>query len=99
MRSKTSTDSSGSMSSRAGPAGQLDREVGRVPLALDVHRVEVTGVLGMGGARLRRVAVDQRTRVERREQPLVRIDDERVGLLDAGEQSGDARRRQSGSAI
>src|SRR4051794_9715240 len=34
----------------AGAAGQLDREVGRVPLALDGDRVEVAGVLGVRGA-------------------------------------------------
>ena len=46
-----------------------------------------------------RVAVQQRARVERGEQPLVRVDDEAVGVLDAGEQVADARRRERGAAV
>ena len=49
--------------------------------------------------RLHRIAVDQRARVERGEQPLVRIDDERVGVLDAGEQPAHGRRGETGSAV
>ena len=50
-----------------------------------VEHVEVLGVLGVGGPGDARVAVEQRAAVERGEQPLVRIDDEAVGALDAGE--------------
>ena len=39
-----------------------------------------------------RVAVEQRRAVERREQPLVRVDHERVGALDAAEPVAHARR-------
>ena len=41
-----------------------------------------------------RLPVDQRAAVERREQPLVRIDDEAVRPLDALEQVPHRRRRQ-----
>ena len=53
----------------------------------------------MGGAAVGRLAVDQRARVERREQPLVRVDDERVGALDAGEAIAHARRAQRAEAV
>ena len=43
-------------------------------------------MLRVRGPRRARVAVEQRAAVVRREQPLVRVDDERVGALDAGEQ-------------
>ena len=53
----------------ASTTGELDREVRRVPFALDVHGVEVTRVLRVSGPRLDRVAVEQCAAVERREQP------------------------------
>ena len=64
-----------------------------------VEHVEVLGVLGVGVAGDLRVAVDEGTRVERGEQPLVGIDDEAVGSLDAGEQVPHARSRQAGAAV
>ena len=45
------------------------------------------------------IAVEQRRAVERREQPLVRVDDERVGGLDSVEPVADARREQRGAAV
>ena len=62
----------------AGAAGQADRVVGRVPLGGLGEHVEVAGVLGVRGPGQRRVAVEQGAAVERREEPLVRVDDERV---------------------
>ncbi len=68
----------------AGAPGQVVGVVGGVPLvALGVQHVQVGGVLGVHGTGELRVAVDQRGAVERREQPLVRVDDEGVGVLDA----------------
>ena len=46
-----------------------------------------------------RVAVEERTTVERREEPLVRIDDERVGRFDPVEEVAHARRGEGRPAI
>ena len=51
-----------------------------------LQRVEVLGRLGVGAPCPRRVAVEERAAVERREEPLVRVDRERVAALDAVEQ-------------
>ena len=51
-------------------------------------------MLGVGVARQLRVAVQQGAAVEWGEQPLVRVDDEAVGLLDAVEQVAHGGRRQ-----
>ena len=70
----------------AGPARQVVGVVGRVPLVravVVVDGVEVRRVLGVHALGEPRLAVEQRGAVERREQPLVRVDDERVGELDA----------------
>jgi hypothetical protein len=56
-----------------------------------VLRVRATAELG--------VAVDQGARVERGEQPLVRVDDEGVGVLDAGETVPRAGRQHAGQAV
>jgi hypothetical protein len=45
--------------------------------------VEVGRVLGVHRARERGIAVEQSRTIERREQPFVRVEDERVGVLDA----------------
>jgi len=62
----------------------VDREVRRVPLVVlvvaRVQDVEVAGLLGEDFARDGRVAIDQRAAVERPEEPLVRVDDEAVGV-------------------
>ena len=47
----------------------------------------------------RRVAIEQRAGVERSEEPLVRVDDDRVGVLDAGEERARRRRRERGAAV
>jgi hypothetical protein len=57
-------------------------------ISLPVHRP------GQG-----RVAVQQRRAVERREQPLVRVHDERVGVLDALVPVPDAGREQAGPTV
>ena len=53
----------------------------------------------MHGARQRRIAVEQSRTVERREQPLVRVEDERVGVLDAVVFVPDAGGEQPGAAV
>ena len=52
---------------------------------LGVEHVQVGGVLGVGPPADLWLPVQQGTRVERREQPLVGVDDEAVGRLDPGE--------------
>ena len=69
----------------ARPPGEVDGVVGRVPARCRLDRVEVAGVLRVGRARQLGPAVQERAAVERREEPLVRVDDERVGALDPGE--------------
>lgn len=66
----------------AGAAREVRGEVGRAPVARLGQGVEVLGVLRVRAAAEIGVAVDERARVERREQPLVRVDDERVGAFD-----------------
>jgi hypothetical protein len=66
---------------------------------LGVQHIEVLGVLGVGGPCDDRVAVEQRTRVERGEQPLVGIDDEAVGAFDPLEAVAHARRRERGAPV
>ena len=71
----------------AGPSGQVVGVVARVPFLgiVAVEDVEVRGVLGVDRLGQIGLAVDQRGAVEGREQPLVGIDDERVGPFEAGE--------------
>ena len=84
----------------ARPPGELVRVVGRVPpVGLVVDHVEVRRVLRVHRAGERGVAVEQRRAVERRVQPLVRVDHERVGVLDAGEPLAHARCEQRGAAV
>ncbi len=89
----------------ASAARQVVGEVGRVPLrtgpvaVVGMQHVQVLGVLGVGAPTDLRVAVQQGARVERREQPLVGIDDEAVGGLDAGEAVASARRREGRPAV
>src|SRR6185437_12269706 len=64
-----------------------------------VDDVQVGGVLLVHGPGHRRVPVQQRGAVERREQPLVRVHDERVGMLDTVVASPDTRREQAGPAV
>ncbi len=66
-----------------GPPGEVVGVVGRVPLARPVvDDVQVGGVLLVHRTRHRRFPVQQGGAVERGEQPLVRVHDERVGVLD-----------------
>ena len=89
----------------AGPAREVVGEVAGVPVvtvrivAPAVQDVEVLGVLRMRCPPHVGVAVDEGTAVERCEQPLVRIDDEAVGMLDAVVTIADARRSQACSAV
>ena len=64
-----------------------------------VQHVQVLGVLPVGGRADRRVAIDERAAVERREQPLVRVDDEAVGTLDPGVPVPDARAASAGASV
>ena len=80
------------------------RVVTRVPVVVlrtvaAVEHVEVLRVLGVRAAGDLGVAVHERARVERREQPLVRIDDEAVRPLDARVAVADARHREPGAAV
>ena len=79
-----------------GVVARIPRFVGRV---IGVQHVEVLGVLGVGSAGDCRIAVQQRARIERREEPLVRVDDEAVGALDAVEPVADARRGERRAAV
>ena len=45
------------------------------------------------------IAIEERGAVERREEPLVRIDHERVGSLDAGEPCGELGHAEGGAAV
>ena len=69
-----------------GAAREVDGEVRRVPVAQRLQRVEVLRLLRVRPPGLQRVAVEERAAVERREQPLVRVHDERVRPLHAGEE-------------
>ena len=78
---------------RASPRAprEVHRVVRGVPLdlalvVLHVQHVEVARVLGVRRAREAGLAVEERAAVERREQPLVRVHDERVGVAQPGEQ-------------
>ena len=68
-------------------AGQVEGVVARVPLlgVLAVEHLEVLGVLGVDRLGQVGLAVDERGAVEGGEEPLVRVDDERVGPLEAVE--------------
>ena len=83
----------------AGAPGQPHRVVRGVELGGLGQHVQVAGLLGVRGPAQLRVAVDQRAAVERREQPLVRVDDEGVAALDAGVALADAGRREPGPAV
>ena len=61
--------------------------------------IEVAGVLRVHRARMLRLAVHQRAAVVGREQPLVRVDDETVGLLDAVEQVSHRGGGETGTAV
>ncbi len=76
-------------------------EVARVPLTfgIGVQYVEVLGVLGVGAASQQGIAVEQGAAVERREQPLVGVDDETVGTFDATEPVAHARCQKAGAAV
>ena len=70
-----------------GPPGQVVGVVARVPLlgVVAVEDLQVGGVLGVDRLGQIGLAVEQRGAVERCEQPLVGIDDERVGPFEPGE--------------
>ena len=81
-----------------GAPGQVEGVVARVPLLglPAVQDVEVLGVLGVHRLGQVGLAVDQGGAVEGREEPLVRIDDERVGPLETGEPVPHRGREQRG---
>ena len=84
----------------AGPARQVVRVVGRVPLVGPVvDGVEVRRLLGVDRPRELRGAVEQGRAVERRVQPLVRVDHEGVGELEAVVQRPDRRCEDAGPAV
>src|SRR5450631_1792152 len=69
----------------ASPAGQPDRVLGRVPLRV-VEHVEVRSLLCVCPTCQSRLSIQQGTAVIGGEEPLVRVDDEGVGVLDPVEQ-------------
>ena len=77
----------------------MDRVIGRIVVLLAGDRVEVARHLGVCAACSFRVAVDDGRAVERREQPLVRIDRDRVGGLDAAKQRPGPFGEQCGAAV
>ena len=70
---------------------------GVVPIV--VKDVEVLGMLGVGVPGDLRVAIHQGARVERSEQPFVRIDDEAVGALHAGEEMAHTGGGEAGAPV
>ena len=82
----------------AGASRQVEGVVARVPLfgVLAVQDLEVLGVLGVHRLGQVGLAVDQGGAVEGSEEPLVRVDDERVGPLEAGELVSDGWGEQRG---
>jgi hypothetical protein len=73
-----------------------------VPIAAPItatEHLEVPGALTVSSPRGRRVAVDERTRVVGREEPLVRIDDEAVGVLDTRHARSQSLRQEAREAI
>ena len=64
-----------------------------------MQHVEVARLLGEDLARHGRVAVDQRAAVERREEPLVGVDDEAVGVANAAEEVAVGGREDRGAAV
>jgi len=81
----------------AGAPGHMQRILAGVDL-LGPDLV-VGGVLGQGRRRELRPPEDQRRGVDRREQPFVRVDHQRVGVLDPGEAATRAGREQGRSAV
>ena len=79
--------------------GQVMCVIARVPVRSDVQRVQVRRLLPVGGPRHRGIPVEERTRVERREQPLVRVDDERICPVDAAEPVPDGRGQERRAAV
>ena len=65
------------------------REICRVPGSIErlalvlIEYIEVLGVLSMCMTRLGWIAIDQRTAIERSEQPFMRINDQAVCIFDA----------------
>lgn len=69
----------------ASAARQVIGVVGRVPFTVRyVDHVQIGGVLGVSCPGEFGLAIDERTAVKGSEKPLVWVEDERVGLLDAG---------------
>ena len=71
-----------------GAPGEVVGEVGRIPVLRMVglvQRIQVRRVLGVHRGRLVGIAVQHRGAVERREPPFVRVGDEGIGVLEAGE--------------
>ncbi len=85
----------------SGPPGQVIGVVAGVPLVrpVGVEHVEVRGVLGVDGLGQTGFAVDQGGTVEGGEEPLVRVDHERIGQFDALEPVSCRRGEQGRSPI
>ncbi len=84
----------------AGPPGELVTEIARVVrLVVGAQHVDVRAVLRVHQASERGLSVHERTRAGRCEQPLVWIDDERVGALEAGEPSMQLRQQDRGQSV
>ena len=80
-------------------AGEVVGQIGGVQGGLRLGGFEVRGVLPVCCDGERRIAIDEGAGVVGREQPLVRVDDERVGALDAIEERPDARCEQRGAPV
>ncbi len=89
----------------AGATRQVMGEVAGVPVVTvavgvaPVQHVEVLGVLRVRGAADVGIAIHQRAAVERSEEPLVRVDDEAVGVFDAAVQIAHAGSGQPCAAV
>ena len=84
----------------ARPTRQLIAEIARVVgIVAGAQHVDVRAVLGVHIARQARLAIHQRARTAGGEQPLVRIDDERVGTIQTGESVAQLRQQQRGQPV
>ncbi len=87
----------------SGPAREVDGEVRGVPLVVlvvaGVQDVEVARLLGQDLSRDRGVAVDQGGAVQGREEPLVGVHDEAVGVAKPGEEIAVRGREDRGAPV
>ena len=84
----------------SGTPGELVAEIARVVrIVTGAQHIDVRTVLGVHLSSEIGFAIDQRARAARREQPLVRIDDERVGTIQPGEPVAQLRQQQRRQAV